>query len=678
MLDDLISVAEVAELAGERPATVSTWKLRYADFPEGTRNGRQVLFDRSAILGWLAHHRPDYGALSVGDRGRDTIRAVARSDDAAEVALSLLCLTALAPDEVAKAIDGGGGSAAIAALARHTEAQLGLSGVLAPLDDRVDGDWLAAAIALLRTPAGAIRPRVELKGAYELALSERANAWVRRVSPHRSATWLAELMFDLVADAVPAGGRLLDPAAGDGGFLVSAGQRSAQPLALHGWERNSDHARIARQRLLVHGLVGEIDTRDSLGTEHWDSLEVDAVISEPPLGLRLDANRWQADDPRWRDYGFPAPHADLAWVLLALHHLAPSGRAAILTGRGALFRPRSEALIRRRLLESGAIDAVIALPGGSVMQSGVPLALWLLRAPGAAPSGHVLLIDASDTAIQRRPGADDEARLLADRIRTTVTDWRGPGPAAALPSGFAVAHPTRVLAAGDAVLDPVRLVHLPAGTEELTAEIHRVQTEHGELLAQLSTKRLPPPSAGARTPPRRITIGELLASGRASLLTGRRTDPTSEGPGVPVLGPWTFNGEAPRYSDGAVGTVAPGDVLVAPRHGGIRARVADEDDAGAALEAPLQAIRLHAPVEDVAASLTPGLLADLISIQQPASIGTVGRMTVKALEIPLLDPGSARELGATLALLRAEAELITRLEQTRDRLQVLLVEQFAR
>jgi hypothetical protein len=68
----------------------------------------------------------------------------------------------------------------------------------------------------------------------------------------------------------------------------------------------------------------------------------------------------------------------------------------------------------------------------------------------------------------------------------------------------------------------------------------------------------------------------------------------------------------------------------------------------------------------------------MINIQQGASSGTTGRNTVKSLEIPLLVPDAARELDAALTALRHEADIAEQLQATRKRLQVLLIETFAR
>lgn len=52
---DLISMAEIARLAGQSRATVGNWKARHDDFPlERARVPRGPLYSRAEVLAWLA------------------------------------------------------------------------------------------------------------------------------------------------------------------------------------------------------------------------------------------------------------------------------------------------------------------------------------------------------------------------------------------------------------------------------------------------------------------------------------------------------------------------------------------------------------------------------------------------------------------------------------------------
>lgn len=57
--DDLISLTDVARLAGVNKSAVTNWKDRYRDFPKAVPTSeRGVFFDRTAILTWLEANRP--------------------------------------------------------------------------------------------------------------------------------------------------------------------------------------------------------------------------------------------------------------------------------------------------------------------------------------------------------------------------------------------------------------------------------------------------------------------------------------------------------------------------------------------------------------------------------------------------------------------------------------------
>ena len=680
MTDDMISVTQVAELARERPNTISTWRGRYADFPVGTRRGRQVLFSRDEVVQWLERHRPGWSSEFdlEGPRG-DALHHVSRSADAADVGLSLICLAVLAPDDLADALHNDG---EIGPLSLRVETRVDRSGLLAPLRHPDAAIILPDALALVSGTPESVRPVDELQAAFEMLLSERARTSSTRRSVFRSPGWLAELMFDLVSDAVACEGVLLDPAAGEGGFLLAAARRSSAPLHLRGWELDGGSARLARQRMLVHGFDAVIDQADSLGVDGLDVAGASAVICDPPLALRVDGSQWRADDPRWRDYALPESYADLGWILLAVHHLLPGGRAAVLTSRGALTRPRNDGIIRRRLLQAGQVEAVIALPGGSVLQTGVPLALWLLRKTDDGPSDEVLFLDASDAQVGRRAPVQDAperaAYALADRIRAVVEDWRRDPAGARLPPGFAAGHIAASVAASDVDLDPQRLVHVPATREEVAAELNLVQARRAALLSKLSA--LSPQSPLGRSGESTLghaTIGQLLSARRLELVGGQRTGATIEGDGVRVLGSWTFRDGAPRRSPTATPVLRAGDVLVGPRQRGFQARVARQDEDGAALESPVQAIRIVASGAETEATLTPSLLAELINMSPDAS-GTAGRQTVKTIAIPLLTWEAADALDGALAVLRHESKLTRELDAVRERIRRLLAEQLAR
>ncbi|MEL1196074.1 N-6 DNA methylase, partial [Staphylococcus epidermidis] len=87
------------------------------------------------------------------------------------------------------------------------------------------------------------------------------------------------------------------------------------------------------------------------------------------------------DDPRFSAYGVlpPKSKADYAFLLHGYYHLKHSGVMAIVLPHGILFRGAAEGKIRKKLLENGAIDAVIGLPANLFYNTSIPTTIVVLK-----------------------------------------------------------------------------------------------------------------------------------------------------------------------------------------------------------------------------------------------------------------------------------------------------------
>ncbi|MFE6869020.1 N-6 DNA methylase [Kitasatospora sp. NPDC057692] len=121
----------------------------------------------------------------------------------------------------------------------------------------------------------------------------------------------------------------------------------------------------------------------------------DLVLSNPPFSMRARYGTG-FDQYDW-PFGAPPRHnADLGWLQHVVESLAPGGRAVVVMANGAAFRRGREKDIRGRLLEAGAVDAVIALPRNLFSSTGVAVSLWLLRCPNDDRTTDVFFLDAHD------------------------------------------------------------------------------------------------------------------------------------------------------------------------------------------------------------------------------------------------------------------------------------------
>jgi len=165
-----------------------------------------------------------------------------------------------------------------------------------------------------------------------------------------------------------------DPTCGTGGMLLNAVMdlRSQgeewRSVKLYGQEVNLLTSAIARMNMFLHDIE-EFDVLrgDTLGDPKFvenDRLkQFDVIFANPPYSIK----KWNRDkfaaDPYGRNlYGVPPQGcADYAFYTHIIKSLKPdTGRAAMLWPHGVLFRD-SEQSIRKQVIESDIIEAVIGL-----------------------------------------------------------------------------------------------------------------------------------------------------------------------------------------------------------------------------------------------------------------------------------------------------------------------------
>ena len=275
------------------------------------------------------------------------------------------------------------------------------------------------------------------------------------------------------------GDTIYDPTAGSGGMLVHAADflreqgHPATNARYFAQEMNWGNAAIAKINSVLHGLEAEIRAGDSTITDpqflkDGEVRRFSRVLANFPFS---DKNWWlkpqqQTDDKKkkarlqseifgkegykdpfgrfGRGTGFKAPPAaygDFAFILHILASLTEDGRAGIVCPQGVLFRGQPEIedetdafdakgnpkikrrkagdehLIRRALLESRLIDAVVSLPLNIFYGAGVPACLLILRRQWPAELGdQVLLIYAArhyrELSAQNELRPQDVMRIL--------------------------------------------------------------------------------------------------------------------------------------------------------------------------------------------------------------------------------------------------------------------------
>ena len=196
-----------------------------------------------------------------------------------------------------------------------------------------------------------------------------------------------------------------DPAMGSGSLMLNIRQFVNNPRKVHyhGQELNTTTYNLARMNLILHNVEQaqmRLQNSDTLD-EDWPTDEpylFNAVVMNPPYSAVWSADNKFLGDARFEPYGKLAPKskADFAFLLHGFFHLNEKGTMGIVLPHGVLFRGSAEGVIRKTLLEKGAIYAVIGLPPNIFYGTSIPTVVLILKKERNGNGRDVLFIDASN------------------------------------------------------------------------------------------------------------------------------------------------------------------------------------------------------------------------------------------------------------------------------------------
>jgi type I restriction-modification system DNA methylase subunit/predicted DNA-binding transcriptional regulator AlpA len=463
---DLISMADIARLAGQSRATVGNWKTRNPeDFPpERGRGSRGPLYDRPEVTAWLeSTNRLDKRSPEV--TAVSHLAAQLRGDMSTEGTMPLLLLLLAVMSEA----PGPGWKRVLDAPPHDLDSTLrAVAHKLFPFVDEVmpPGKLPAQSVArVIETLSKLDRPRIGVMA--DALLEQAAKTLGLRGGEFLSPPSVRKLV---VAIAEPIG-TVYNPATGVGQLMIeAAGNPTSTPIQLVGQEINQRTWAMAQLNLAIHHVAADVALGDVFREDKYPQLRADRVISVPPWNQRLSNADVLVDDPRWV-WGEPGPNdGNAAWIQHCLSHLADDGRAVIVLPNGALFESGRAGRIRQRIVKAGLLDAVVALPPGLFAWTAMPCSLLVFRKgrPDVdgkpAPTLMVDLTESADVHGGRSATLDSD---LIDDVSAVYRRWVDGNPPAPENAAVAAVAAFDDLAANDFVIDPGRYLSLPHTAPDL-------------------------------------------------------------------------------------------------------------------------------------------------------------------------------------------------------------------
>ena len=237
--------------------------------------------------------------------------------------------------------------------------------------------------------------------------------------------------------------KILDPACGTAGFLISAykhilqantdenggsklssDERMRLAANLKGYDISPDMVRLSLANMYLHGFtdphISEYDTLTS--EDNWNEF-ADVILANPPFmspkgGIRPH-NRFSVNSKR----------SEVLFVDYMAGHLGTAGRAGIIVPEGIIFQSQNAYKQLRKMLVEDYLVAVVSLPPGVFQPySGVKTSVLILDKPLAKRANHVAFFkienDGYDLGAQRRsiegsdlPGVKTEIAEYLRRLR---------------------------------------------------------------------------------------------------------------------------------------------------------------------------------------------------------------------------------------------------------------------
>jgi type I restriction enzyme M protein len=155
--------------------------------------------------------------------------------------------------------------------------------------------------------------------------------------------------------------------------------------------------KLAKMNLAVHGLSGDVREANTYYEDpHKAPGRFDFVMANPPFNVSgVDKDRLK-DDARFA-IGLPTTdNANYLWIQLFAASLNENGRAGFVMANSAGDARGSELEIRKKLIQSGAVDVIVSIGSNFFYTVTLPCTLWFFdRSKARGPrKDKVLFLDA--------------------------------------------------------------------------------------------------------------------------------------------------------------------------------------------------------------------------------------------------------------------------------------------
>ena len=267
---------------------------------------------------------------------------------------------------------------------------------------------------------------------YEYFLGQFANTEGSKGGEFFTPKSIVNLMTEMI---MPYNGRVYDPCCGSGGMFLSSEkfvknhQGEMKELSIYGQELNQDTYRLCKMNMAIHNINSDNVRWNNEGTLLKDAVidtKIDFVMANPPFNVSDWGQELLVGERKWRFAVPPKNNANFAWLQHIDDKLSKNGLGAVVLANGSLSSQTSgEGDIRAKMVASGLVECIVALPKQLFFNTGIPACIWFLsKEKELKDNQNILFIDATEIGFMEdrvhRAFSKEDIELVA----STYHNWK--------------------------------------------------------------------------------------------------------------------------------------------------------------------------------------------------------------------------------------------------------------
>lgn len=255
----------------------------------------------------------------------------------------------------------------------------------------------------------------------------------------------------------PNHGIIHDPACGSGGMFVQtahfikthSNKSVNEAITVYGTELKSNNAKLAKMNLAIHGIDGKIIESNSFySNPHELTGKCDFVMANPPFNVdKIDAkNKFLTEDKRL-PFGAPLTgkgsisNGNYLWMQYFYSYLNQTGRAGFVMASSATDAGHGEQLIRKQLIESGAVECIVSIANNFFYTRSLPCHVWFFnKGKSAANKKKILMLDARNTFRKVSTTINEFSEEQMEGLTAIMDAFRGNTPKVAKDNAWFQEH----------------------------------------------------------------------------------------------------------------------------------------------------------------------------------------------------------------------------------------------